>query len=307
MIIAQKSVRSIAKYIKAFKEGQKVRLAVEIDADKLDRAHKAGFSKSAAHGDTILPNAINPTTQFNSEGKRIPLKEKPKESRYITTIEWSWEQWDGHGSTKTVTEARDIYKDCYQQKFIPPPALEITWITTDNKPLVISEAFEIGKTAHEMLRHAVNLFLAIFEECEIRKEDLSTFSPTTVKRLNWKFLPPGEHPWEHVKNHVKTLVKEKHSRYSNIILQRQEAVMNYQPDEVFVGNGGFRSYIAYVFKEKTIVLLESVESGNATYVFGDDWEEFSMLTKAEILNNQYNKDRIIHSKGWWQQLNNTLD
>lgn len=306
MIIKQKSIRSIDKYIKAFKSGQRIRLAVPIDPLNKNKAIAAGFPEQPASGNTILPDTINTVTTFNAEGRYIPRKDLPMEPRYITTIEWSWKQWEGRGQTKTVTEAKDIYKECYQQDFIPPPGLEITWSNKDNQDYVISEEFEIGKTAPETLKHALNLFLSIFGECEIRRADLTFFASLKIRRLNWVLLPPGKHPWEMIRRHTNQLVKEKDSRYGNIILQRQETVSHYNPGEVYVGAGGFRTYIAYVFKDKQTVLLESTEYGNATYVFGENWEEFSMLTKAEILCNNLQKDRLIHAKGWGERLHKVL-
>ena len=89
MIIKQKSVRSIDKYIKAFKPGQKIRLTELIKAQNKNKTIAAGFPESPENGDTILPEAINTVTSFNAEGKHIPRKDLPKEPRYITTVEWS--------------------------------------------------------------------------------------------------------------------------------------------------------------------------------------------------------------------------
>ena len=44
--------------------------------------------------------------------------------------------------------------------------------------------------------------------------------------------------------------------------------------------------------------MESILTGNATYVFGNDWREVLSLTKAEVIHEDLHKDRIIHVKGW---------
>ena len=49
-------------------------------------------------------------------------------------------------------------------------------------------------------------------------------------------------------------------------------------------------------------MCESIHIDNATYIFDDDWEELSQLTKAEILDNNYQKDRIIHRKNWYKDI-----
>jgi hypothetical protein len=55
--------------------------------------------------------------------------------------------------------------------------------------------------------------------------------------------------------------------------------------------GGFSDYIAYVFAERRLVVLESVRKGNAIYVFGQNWDRFSKLSKAEILDRNCSDPR----------------
>ena len=75
---------------------------------------------------------------------------------------------------------------------------------------------------------------------------------------------------------------------------------------MFVGNGGSRAYVAYVFRAKDVVILESILTGNATYVFGNDWREVLSLTKAEVIHEDLHKDRIIHVKGWEDKIHQLL-
>ena len=52
--------------------------------------------------------------------------------------------------------------------------------------------------------------------------------------------------------------------------------------------------------------MENVIYGNATYVFEDDWEQFSQLTKAEIIQNSLVKRRIEHRSGWEAEIRRLL-
>lgn len=298
MFIKQKSVRSVKRYLGAMKSHEGFRVSVKITPEMMSLAERAGFPDGVCNGDTLLPNNLGNVSSFNADGKYIKRKDLPKEQRYITTMEWTWEQWRGRGQTESITESRDIYRECYQREFVPPPAVELTWVESDGEYFVSTEVFNVKSIEPEMVKHVINLFLELFDECEIRKSDMSSYFPPKMKRLNWEMLPPGEYPWDKVRGFSEKLVKNKHSKYSNVILDRQDSITCYQPDEVYVGTGGFRAYIAYVFKSKQLVVLESVIAGNATYVFGDDWMKFSTLTKAEILNEKLQKDRVIHSKGW---------
>jgi len=307
MIIKQKSVRSVERYFRALQLSSRVRLVYQVQANDLEKLVAIGFGKELKDGETVLPGVLGRVSEFNAEGREVTLKSEPKERRYITTLEWTWEQWCGGGGTETVTESRDIYRDCYPREFMPPPALELTCAVRGTNEYIVSPIFNFKNMDIDGFKHAVNLFLELFGECEIRQDNLSTLAPPKIKRLNWELLPPGKHPWERVQQHTKALVASKHSKYSNIILARQDKITSYAPDEVYVGTGGFSSYVAYVFKSKKIVVLESILTGNATYIFDENWQQFSMLTKAEILDNAFQEHRLIHSKGWEFRLESVLD
>ncbi len=216
----------------------------------------------------------------------------------MTTIEWSWEQWCGRGQTETITETKDIYRECYQRDFIPPPAIELTWIENAEGNLISSESFSVESVNQGKLKHTINLFLELFGECELCQEDFSPFLPPKLHRLNWRLLPPGKHPWDKLNLYVKQLVSHKHERYSKVILDRQKYMTEFHPNEVYVGTGGFRCYIAYVLTSRGLVVLESVLTGNATYVFSDKWMEFASMSKSEILDKHLQEHRVVHSKGW---------
>lgn len=304
MQIKKKFILSIDNYISHLLPGDSIRIVVEEEVTH--NLSSIGFSSPPVDGETVLPAVRGNVSKFNAEGRYITRKDLPKELRYINTVEWTWEQWDGYGQTKTVTEERDIYRNCYQREFLPPPSEELTWVRSDGSPLIISREFSVEDISKDSFKHLINLFLELFGECEIRRADLSGFIPYKVSKVNWHFLPPGKYPWDRVLSHTKSLLKKKDPRYSKVILGRQHFIMKYQPDEIFVGNGGFRAYMAYVFKEKEIVVLESVLTDNATYIFGKDWEDVAILTKAEVLSGGLHRERIIHSKGWRKRIKKLL-
>lgn len=65
-----------------------------------------------------------------------------------------------------------------------------------------------------------------------------------------------------------------------------------------VGLGGFSEYIVFGFTRKNRYVFESPETGNATYIFRNEWEEVSQLTKRQILQEQLQEARIIHTSRW---------
>ena len=88
-----------------------------------------------------------------------------------------------------------------------------------------------------------------------------------------------------------------------VIQHRLQTVNSHQPDFVAVGQGGFDGYVIFAFPDRHLFVLECVHFGNATYVFGDDWETLSQMSKADILDNDLQQDRLIHREGWENSLN----
>jgi hypothetical protein len=253
-------------------------------------------------GETVLPAPIGPVSRFNAEGKWEVHKNQPKVSRYIRTVHWRWRQWAGRHQYEEHEDFRDIHRNCYPRSLIPPPAVELTYVDCGGRRLVISPVYRNRPKEHEGIGHGINLFLELFGTCELVRTDLELFSELQIRRVNWRMLPPGEHPWERLYEHLNGMLGRQSQNTRSVILDRQETMKGYGPDAIYVGLGGFSDYLAYVFKSRGLVVLESVRRDNAIYVFGRDWERFARLTKAEVLSSGHHKARIIHAQGWKDRL-----
>lgn len=193
----------------------------------------------------------------------------------------------------------DIVRKCYPRKITPPPAIEMTVLDVDGKLRLVSKV--PANSTDDEIKHVVNLFLEFFEECHLTDDPKSVpiVNPT---RVNWRLLPSGGSPWARAKSAVTARIANSSNDNQSIIVDRQEFVCSLEPDDVYVGEGGFTDYLAYVFKAKKLVVLESLTSGNAIYVFDKNWKAFSHLTKREILSRNLHRERIIHATGWKKQL-----
>jgi hypothetical protein len=89
-------------------------------------------------------------------------------------------------------------------------------------------------------------------------------------------------------------------------MERFHRVNGYEPSFVAVGRAGFKGYVVFGFPDLNIYILESTQTNNATYVFEENWERLSQMTKAEILNNELHKDRIIHRQSWFRKLHKLM-
>ncbi|WP_025898638.1 hypothetical protein [Sneathiella glossodoripedis] len=307
MFIRKKRIRSLSAYISNIPIGAEFHPVVELDEASLKKLPRIGFSTEPASGDTILPNVVGPISRFNTDGKWQIHRDQPKEKRYIRTVRWTWKQWAGRGQYEEHEDFRDIYRRCYPRSLIPVPGVELTYIEKDDKILIVAPALRNLDKQHPDVLHSVNLLLELFGVCELVKADLGSFSNIKVKRLNWQLLPPGKYPWVRLKGHLDEVLKRMSENTQSVIFDRQETILSFNPDEQFVGKGGFSDYISYVFKDRGLVVLESIRKGNAIYVFGLDWDRFSKLTKSEIINANLHLARLVHTKGWKTKIAQLLD
>lgn len=263
-----------------------------------------GFTDDLEIGESILPSISGPITEYNANGKYIKHKDQPMETAY-TTVFWTWEQWAGRGRTETHHGYRDRLYKRYPRTFMVPPSIELTISETDNgNKIVISPIIEYTHNDEDFL-HIINLFLEIFQECKIFTENLDEVAITPTKRLNWEILPRGPMPWNNLLEIVKPIVK----RVTNpkVVLHRLYIINNFNPDFRAMGTAGFTGYIVFGFEKRGIYVFESMMYGNATYIFDENWKELSKKSKAEILDENLQKSRIIHLEGWQREIDNLFN
>lgn len=299
-MITKKRIQNVKPYLARLKRGERFHVAFRLGSDAQAALTRAGFPPNAPSGSTVLPARVGPVSTFNAEGRWLVRKDLPKETRFIRTILWSWQEWRGRDTIER-SEERDIYQECYQREWVPAPAIELTFVVVGERSWVVTPLFENFAERYDDIRHAINLVLELFGTCEFIDEKKDVFAGVVVKRANWQFLPPGETPWA---TYLDELRKDlfggdpRASDSASIVIDRQDTIKRFGPEEIFVGNAGFRDYLAYVFKSRGVVVLESIRHGNAIYMFGLDWEVVSQLSKAEIISGGLAKARIIHSTGW---------
>lgn len=302
MLIRKTYIRSVESYLAVLPSGVVFRPVVELDDTLMGRLPALGFQPEPENGHTVLPAPVGPVSRFNADGRWILHRDLPKEERYIRTVSWRWKQWAGRNQTEEREEFRDINRECYPRSPVPPPGVELTFLDSDGARLLIAPLMDNVPEQVEAIGHVINLLLELAGECQLVREDFTPFAPPLLHRVNWTMLPPGAHPWERVEAHLRDILKRTSDNTQRVILDRQATIIEHQPDEQYVGLGGFSDYIAYVFKAQGVVVLESIRRDNAIYIFGDGWESFARLTKAEVLGNQLHRMRIIHSKGWKERL-----
>lgn len=306
MTIRQTRIRNTEYHLAGIPARADFRVAWEIVEDAATKIARAGFSDDAKDGDAILPAIRGRVSRLNAEGSWIVRRDQPKEERYIRTVSWNWREYRGRGDYEEMEEFRDIYRKCYPRDQVPAPSIEITRVTVEGRHFIVSPVLSNDAAHQDGARHTINLFLELFGECELVAVGLQAFAPPAQRRVNWVILPPGEHPWDRVADHIRQVVRGMAARSSDVILDRATTISGYGPASVYQGVAGFSDYLAYDFPAKGIVILESIRRDNALYVLGEDWVSASQRTKAEIINQNIHQGRIIHTEGWKERIAEVL-
>jgi hypothetical protein len=301
MKIAQKRIRNLEKYLSPIALGNKVVFGVNAVSQFASVLQKAGFTEALEVGESVLPAPIfGARSRFNSHGSKLVHRDQPKEE-VCRLIEWTWKQWAGGGQVEEQSDWRDRCYPRYPRTPIPAPSIELTIVTNaQGEKLVVAPAMIYTPEKRSQLLHVINLLLEIFGECDILQENLDAVipMPQTLKRLNWRVLPPGRIPWSQVESTVGTIVERAPRGNRRLIADRLQTIHQYEPNFLAVGEAGFTGYFVFGFPAKKLFVLESIYSDNATYVLDEDWEQISRLTKAEILDQSLHQERIVHRVGW---------
>lgn len=306
MKINQKRIRNLERHLPATFQNQRINIGLT-DLQGFDaRLINIGFTADLNVGETVLPSVIGPVTRFNAEGKNIIRRDLPKETIY-RQIEWHWTERHGDREVEQ-SDFRYVPYERYPRDFVPPPSVELQIAAdAEGNKLLVAGVFDYAPTNHQAIIHSINIILEIFRECEILTEDLQPIAPLVTRRLNWDILPPGAHPWERIKKSVAPIVERAKKGNQSVILRRLEFMHQAVPELIAQGRGGFSGYVVFGFPRKNLYVLESLYYGNATYVFRENWERLSQLTKAEILSNNLQAARIVHQPGWEREIRRLLD
>jgi hypothetical protein len=264
---------------------------------------RIGFTANLYPGESVLPpTSFGPITRYNAEGKNLIHRDQPMEIAY-RIVEWHWREFHGRGDYIERSDFKEVPYPRYPRTWQPPPSeeLKIAQMTSGDKVLVASNVV-YNVENEQKIRHTINLFLEIFGECEILSRGLDEIIQTRVSRLNWTILPQGRMPWNQLRQSLQPIIDRASKGNRAVIENRFKTFCDQIPDFCMIGRSGFDGYVIFGFTDRQLFVLESRFPGNATYIFDQNWETLSQLTKAEILGNHFQRDRIIHRQNWHERV-----
>ena len=306
MIIQQTRVRSLKGKLPGIKKGSTVVFGAKLIPALMPKLFRIGFPENAGIGDAVLPTVIGPITGVNAEGSIIIHRDRPMETAYRMK-EWTWTEFRGRYGSEEVSKLVDVPYKRYPRTEVPPPSLELKIaVTADGQRILVAPPVIYKSDEDPDLVHAANVMLEVMGFCQPFTSDLGEIIRAPLSRLNWKVLPSGKRTWAQLRGDVVALVNKAKPGNQPVIEHRLESINKYGPEFVAIGLAGFSGYVVFGFPDKKLFVFESIYSGNATYVFGEDWEKLSQMTKMQILDQSLQKKRIIHLLSWDAEVRSLL-
>lgn len=292
-MVKGKAIKALTKVLSAAKGCTEIKLVHQINDEIIDTLKNIGFSDELEIGDYLIPEPVGKVTSMNANGKEIIRRDLPKspEPRSFFT---TWKDW--HGQEHSGIQTRSI--DMYPREYIHPQSQALHIIQLNNEKYVSTDALVLNEENEELNIHICNIMLECFGGFDITDAANQNLLSTKIRQLHWDILPPGEYPWARAKPLIGEITKKLTKTDKETVEARMEIITRYNPDFLATGRAGFSGYFVYGFRNKGVYILESIHLDNATYVFGDDWETLSKLTKKQIINGEIQHQRIVHDRAW---------
>ncbi|WP_116828932.1 hypothetical protein [Pseudomonas syringae] len=299
-MIKGQSIRNVARLIAEAQGADQVILVVRQELIALARQHNIGIDYLQNDGDSILASDVGKISNFNINGKEVKRRDLPLIKKTIPQYR-TWKDW--HGREHDGIQHRTM--DVYPVDFIPPPSEKLILKNIDNTMYITTRQISLLDNPQPIL-HLANLLLEYFFSFEIFDISKRTISRTATRQLQWEVLPKGKYPWNKSSVILAPFLVKLSPSEKGVIEHRMREISKYEPDFLATGRGGYSGYFVYGFTLKGLHFLESIHLNNATYVFGEDWEDLSSLSKDQIINSKHEYHRIIHDKNWTGKIRQLL-
>lgn len=291
-MIKGQSIKNIARLIAEAKGANNVIFVIRQDFITPVLQKETGIHFLQNDGDSILASDIGKVSSFNISGREVKRKDLPLIKKTVPQYR-TWKDW--HGKEHDGIQHRTM--DVYPIDFISPPSEKLSLKDIDGVMYISTHPINLTGNPTPTI-HLANLLLEYFGEFEIFDLLKHKISSTPTRQLQWEILPQGKYPWNKASGFITPYLTKLSQSEKGVIEHRMREICKYEPDFLATGRGGYSGYFVYGFTAKKLHFLESIHLNNATYVFGDNWEDLSSLSKEKIINGEYEHSRIIHDKQW---------
>lgn len=281
-------------------DGPAVVVAAVLTVTDADLRSFADFNLVAVNGQTtagepvLLARTRGLFAARNLDGWAEKRKDLSKELRDVSNWAPDW-NGNGHHLVSRTIEAWPLQYHRARLNTISATVLEqlrdgaLVRFRVDQPLSRESETFAVD------LKFNIRLLRETVGAATVFPADMSDEEFTNIQTVDWEMLPPGsaDRILAHLATHNN--VSEERMRVAG---ERLSTLDRLGHDGFIVGTGRFSNYFGAKFGQR-LVALENLEYGNALYVFEENWEGLSKLSRSELIRRRDpNVHRVPHLPGW---------
>ncbi|MDD3888842.1 MAG: hypothetical protein PHT79_09345 [Syntrophomonadaceae bacterium] len=265
--------------------------------------------KDVTYNNSIIPLiSVGRYSKYNINGRSIPLKQLPKVEASFTADVPNFGDWSK--GYHDITWTRKVYQ---REQWLPRNLsinIELLNISNNNYTFKFYIDCILNKEEPDFLEDLLyhcNLLQENTGTCSIFAADANDSNYVKTLYVDWELLPPGTKNFVNNVNSITTTIKHPSDELINTVKERLDFFETLKPIKYIRGKNKFNLYFGALFNNN-LVLLENIRYGNAIYIFTNNWEEFSKLSRIQLLKIK-SKDikRITHSSNWKYNVKIALD
>lgn len=280
--------------------GPAVIVASVLTVTDADLASFADFNLSVVNGQIIsgepvlLPRTRGLFAARNIDGWVEKRKDLAKELREVSNWAPDWNGSGYHLVSRTI-EAWPLQYHGARLNTISATVLEqlrdgaLVRFRVDQPLSRESDSFATD------LKFNIRLLKESVGAANVFDADLSNEEFAKIQLVDWEMLPAGSEDRVLAQLATRRGVSAERMRVAG---ERLRTIERLGHDGFIVGTGRFSNYFGAKFGQR-LVALENLEYGNALYVFEENWEELSKLSRSELVRRRDPQvHRIPHVSGW---------
>lgn len=230
----------------------------------------------------------------NIEGWEERRTDLPKGKREISSWAPSWNSGSYHLVSREI--------DAYPVDYHPARLLTISATVLEHLVEGALVRFRVdqpldkgGESFSTDLQFNLRLLREAVGDAHVFDADLSDEEFARIQSVDWELLPKGsaERVLARLGGH-----KEVDPERLKVATERLRVLDRLDHDGYVVGSGRFARYFGAKFGDR-LVALENLEYGNALYVFEENWEQLTQLSRTNLIRRRDpSVHRIPHLPGW---------
>ena len=283
-----------------------VAAVLTVSAEDVDRYQGLGLRVQNGHLTAGSPEPPPPScglyARRNLDGWDEKRTDLPKEARTISNWVPSWNSGSYHEVSRTV--------QAYPVDYHSPKLLTLSVTILEELADGALVRFRIDQPLQKKsasfaadLQFNLRLLREAVGKAHVFDADLSDEDFARIQHVDWEMLPPGSSD-----RVLKRLASRKGINPTQLKVASERLLVLDQLDHdgFIVGTGKFARYFGARFSNR-LVALENLEYGNALYVFEENWEQLTKLSRSELIRRREpSVHRIPHLPGWQSTIRKLL-